>query len=410
MSKVGGALPAWYWPEGIPRRSPVAHQTLDRLIKRASSRSAEAPAIVWGDRVLSFGELLETAIAFGQAITELCPGDDVIAIAEADPGEAYVLMLSALSAGRRVLLAELTASEAELAQQLSDAAVRFVLTATGAGAAGRFAEMHVVDRKQLSAFDGERAKPRPSKATDAAVIIPADGELAMHSQYSIAAMGVSLSAFIPQLRQMTLVAPPPLWRWESLAVMTAALTSGAPISVSSLAELSDSGSVDVTGAYAVMLRRQADELIDAKRAPAALRSLVYLFVSTGHFRPRWRRELESVCGREVLPIWGTAPLGPAVAAHPSWFPLDAHGIPLVNVRVVPIDPASGEVSVVPWEMLERAEIGVETPAAMTRFVRDGADAELRSGKILRTFVSGSVDHVGVVVLHRPPQRRGVDRP
>lgn len=410
MSKVGGALPAWYWPEGIPRRSPVAHQTIDRLIKRACSRSTEESAIVWPDRVLSYGELLETVIAFGQAITGLCPGDDVLAVAEADPGEAYVLMLSALAAGKRVLVAEMTASDAELAKQLSDAGACCVLSATGAGAAGRSADMHVVQREQLSGYDGQRAKLRPTKATDPAVIIPADGELAVHSQYSIAAMAVSLLAFIPQLREMTLVAPPPLSRWESLAVMTAALTSAAPIAVSSLADLSNSGSVDVTGAYAVMLRRQADELIQAKRAPGILRSLAYLFVSTGHFRPRWRRELESLCGRAVLPIWGTAPLGPAVAAHPTWFPLDAHGIPLVNVRVVPIDPASGEVSVVPWEMLERAEIGVDSPAAMTRFVREGADAELRSGKFLRTFVGGSVDHVGVVVLHRPPKHSVGGRP
>ncbi|MBK5231232.1 MAG: hypothetical protein JJE27_08695, partial [Thermoleophilia bacterium] len=107
--------------------------------------------------------------------------------------------------------------------------------------------------------------------------------------------------------------------------------------------------------------------------------------------------------REVLPIWGRAAFGPAVAAHPSWFPFDAHGIPLVNVRVLPVDPGSGQPSLVPWEMLEQAEIGIESPSLMTGFVRKSAADDLLTGKILRTHVSGSVDHVGVVVLHKPPK-------
>lgn len=409
MSKVGGALPAWYWPEGIPRRSPVPNQTIDRLIKRASSRNADSPAIVWPGHSLSFGDLLATAVSYGQALVGLCADDEVVAIAEPDPGEAYVMMLGVLAAGKRALMVELTASNSAVARQLAEAGATVALAVRAGGLAGRFGDVRVLERRELIDFDGERGKLKSTKATDAAVIIPADGELAMHSQYSITAMAVSLSAFVPDIKELTLAAPPPLWNWESLAAMTTALIAGSPVNASSLVELGDDDSFDPTAAYTVLLREDADRLIEGDSPPGMLRKLKYVFVSTDYFRPRWRRELELACGREVLPIWGTPAFGPAVAAHPTWFPLDAHGIPLVNVRVVPVDPGSGEVCLVPWEMLDKATIGVDSPAAMTRYVREGADAGIRSGKILITEVSASVDHVGVVLLHRPPKtRRGGD--
>lgn len=404
MSKVGGALPAWYWPDGIPRRSPVANQTLDRLIKRGSSRRAGEPAIVWPERSIAFDELLERATAIGQALTVLCPDDETLCLAEADPGEAYVLMLGTLAAGRRVLLCDPAAPAARTAAQTTEAGAAVVLTATGAGPAAD-AGRRVVTRAELDAFDGEPVKLRAVKANAGAILIPAGDELAMHSQYSVAAMATSLSAFIPKLRETPLVAPPPLWHWESLAAITATLAGGsAPVVVTALDGPAGDGALDTAGGHTVLLRSAADALIGAERTPPGIGALEHVFVSTDYFRPRWRRELEARVGHEVLPVWGTPELGPTVAAHPTWFPLAAHGIPLVNVRVVPVDPATGQTSVVPWEMLERAEIGVESPAVMTGFARKGADADRRSGNILRTFVNGSVDHVGVVSLEQPAGR------
>lgn len=405
MSKVGGALPAWYWPEGIPRRSPVPNQTLDRLIKRGSGRNADAPAIVSPDGTLSYAELLETITAYGQAIVDLVSDHETVAVAEREPGASLVLTISALTAGKRVVLCDLTTPPATLNQRLAECGAGAVLTAGNSAEAAAIGDFTVLTRDQLAAFDGERNKLRPTKATLPSLIIAADGEMAMHSQYSLAAMGVSFAAFIPDLKNMALVSPPPLWSWESLAATTLALTNGAPVYTAGLDEIAATADLDLANSYSMLMRDQADEMAGQKHAPAALNKLGHLFVSTAYFDAHWRRALEHSCGREVLPVWGTPELGPAVAAHPTWFPFEAHGIPLVNVRVVPVDPGSGEPSVVPWEMLERAEIGVDSPAAMVGFVREGADADLRSGKILRTFVDASVDHVGVVVLHRPPKNK-----
>lgn len=410
MSKVGGALPAWYWPEGIPRRSPVPQQTLDRLIKRASSRVADSPAIIWSDRQITFTELLDTATALGQAVIGLCADDEVVAVVESDPGEALVLMLGVTATGKLALLADCSAPDATLAAQLAEAKAKVVLTASETDLANRLPKARLVTRSELDAFDGNRAKLRAVKAAAPAVIIPAGKELAQHSNYSLAAMATALPAFIPELKSMTLVAPPPAWRWESLTMMLSALVNGSPVVVGPLADIVEDDNVSFKSAYTMLLRGQADEMIAERATSLALRELRYVFVSTPFFESFWRYHLEALRGREVLPVWGTTALGPAVAAHPTWFPLEAHGIPLVNVRVLPVNPNSGEPSLVPWEMLESAEIGVESPSAMVGFVRKAADEGIKSGKIFRTHISASVDHVGVVVLHRPPKsEQGVER-
>jgi hypothetical protein len=277
-----------------------------------------------------------------------------------------------------------------------------VLTVEPEGAAEPAGDRPIITLAQLESFEGERPKLRATKAQAPAIVIASGGELVVHSQFSLAAMAVSLAAFVPELKELSLVAPPPLCNWEALAAVMAALTNGATAYTGTFEQAEQAGA-DMARSWTVLLRAQADETAASGAQADSLKRLAHLFVSTAYFDAQWRRKLEHACGREVLPLWGTPELGPAVAAHPSWFPLDAHGIPLVNVRVVPVDPGSGDVSVVPWEMLERAEIGVESPASMLSFVRAGADDELRSGKILRTRVAASVDHVGVVVLHKPPK-------
>jgi hypothetical protein len=113
---------------------------------------------------------------------------------------------------------------------------------------------------------------------------------------------------------------------------------------------------------------------------------------------RWRRKLESLCAAPVFPIWGMPELGPVLAAHPTWLPPHGHGFPLVNVSLVPIEPTTGRVSIVPWEMLEQAEMGVETLSAMIGYAEPSLNAGMKSGTALRTRQIASMDHVGVVVL------------
>lgn len=401
MSKVGGALPAWYWPEGIPRRSPVPQQAIDRLIKRAC-RKTETPALVWPGKAVTCGELLETTAESARKLVALLPEDEVIAIAERDAGEALLLAFAVMQSGKRALLADLDQDADQLAASFSQAGATVALTA---GEAVAPAGVRIVTRAEIDAFDGELPKLRTVKATAPVLIIPDGDQLAMHSNYSLVAMSVALTSFIPEMKELSVVAATPLWKWESLTAMISALLSGTTVFVAPFDALKSIEGFNAAETYTVLQRADADRLAGQGAFPESLRSLRYVFVSTEYFQPKWRKNLESLRGREVLTIWGRGAFGPAVAAHPTWFPFDAHGIPLVNVRVLPVDPGSGEPSLVPWEMLDQAEIGVESPGQMSGYVASDAASELMSGKIMRTHIPASVDHVGVVVFHKPPKSK-----
>jgi hypothetical protein len=402
MSKVGGALPAWYWPEGIPRRSPVPQQSIDRLVKRAASKG-DAPALIWPDRRINYGELLDTVTGLAGAIAALAKDDDVVAILERDEGEALLLMLAAMQAGKQALMADLAAGAAAVAAQVEHGGASVGLT-VGEAPTETPSGLRILNRTELDAAKDEKAKLRSVRATAPALMVPDGDHLAVHSNYSLAAMSVALTAFIPELKGMAVASPPPLWTWEGITFALCALLKGTPVFFAEFEELSGIEGFDADNSYTVIVRSKADEIADGK-APAVLKQMQYVFVSTPYFQSRWRKHLESHIGHEVLPIWGRAAFGPAVAAHPSWFPFDAHGIPLVNVRVLPVDPGSGEPSLVPWEMLDQAEIGVESPGQMTGFAEKEASDELLSGKIMRTHVPASVDHVGMVLMHKPPKSK-----
>lgn len=401
MSKVGGALPAWYWPEGIPRRSPVPQQTVDRLIKRACKR-AEKPVLVWPDRSMTCDQVLETTAENAQRIVAMLKDDDVIAIIEPDTGEALLLALAVMQAGKRALIADLSRSADALARDFAGAGVSVALTT---GVADAAAGVRVVTAAELAAFDGELAKLRAVKATAPALILPDGDQLAVHSNFGLAAMSVALTAFIPNLSSFATVVPTPLWRWESVTSLLNALLSGTTAYIASFDDVASIEGFNPDETYTVLLREDADRFAAGGEFPAVLRDLHYVFVSTDWFQPKWRKRIEQLRGREVLPIWGRGAFGPAVAAHPTWFPFDAHGIPLVNVRVLPVDPNSGSPSLVPWEMLDQAEIGVESPGQMTGYADAEVSSALMSGKIMRTRIAASVDHVGVVALHKPPKAK-----
>ena len=127
-------------------------------------------------------------------------------------------------------------------------------------------------------------------------------------------------------------------------------------------------------------------------------------MSTGVFEPKWRKRLESLCGRPIFPIWGSPELGPVVASHPTWLPPHGHGFPLVNVSLIPIDPGTGQVSIVPWEMLQQAEMGVEALSAMVGYAEPSRNVGTKSGTALRTRQIVTMDHVGVVVLQGAPEK------
>ncbi len=108
VSKVGGSISSWYWPEGIPRRVAVPQQPLDgRLRYRLATESIyDLPWIVLPERKVTYSELLEEVGRRSRALQETDFEASVVAVVEPDLREAVSLMLAALAAGKQVFLTD----------------------------------------------------------------------------------------------------------------------------------------------------------------------------------------------------------------------------------------------------------------------------------------------------------------
>ncbi|HEY9158214.1 AMP-binding protein [Candidatus Binatus sp.] len=400
MSKVGGALPSWYWPAGIPRRVPVAQQPLGRLFRQRFATMKDRIAVADKNVRITYGELLEQSLSLAGGI-QTAGLTGTIAISDPDPLESLRLCLAGLFAGRRILLADPADSPELLAARLAEGKASALITSDGAGPA-QAAGVAMVARSDLQGTFSEAGTA--IRATEPAILLPSGRGLVAHSHFSVSAMAASMAAFIPRLREIPFVCTEPaIGSWEMLTGILLAISQGKPVVFASLEEF-DAGELTdfVTDNYMIIQRSQADAMLAGGRIPPMMSQSAYVFVSTGSFDPRWRRHMEALCGRPIFPLWGLPEVGPLVAAHPTWIPPHGHGFPLVNVSLIPIDPDSGKVSIVPWEMLDQAEVGVEALSAMVGYVEPARNVGVKSGTAVRTRQVATMDHVGVVVLQGAP--------
>ncbi len=400
MSKVGGALPSWYWPAGIPRRVPVAQQPLGRLFRQKFATMKDRIAVADKNVRISYGELLEQSLSLAGGI-QAAGLDGTIAIADPDPVQSLVLCLAGLFAGRCVFLADPVDSAEQLAARLTEAKASALIASDGVALAPG-ADVRIVASSELKGTFSDIATAK--RATEPAVLLPSGRGVVAHSHFSLSAMAASMAAFIPRLRQIPFVCTEPaISSWEMLTGIVLALSQGRPVAFGRFEEFDSGELADFAGdGYLIIRQGQANKMLADGKAPGLIGRAAYVFVSTGFFTPRWRRRIESLCDRPIFPLWGLPELGPLVASHPTWLPPHGHGFPLVNVSLIPIDPDSGKVSIVPWEMLEQAEVGVEALSAMVGYVEPARNVGVKTGTAVRTRQVATMDHVGVVVLQGAP--------
>lgn len=396
MSKVGGALPSWYWPVGVPRRVPVAQQPLGRVFRQKFQAAKDRPALVSPNYRLSYGELLEQSLNLAGGI-QAAGLDGTIAIADSDPVQNLLLCLAGLFAGRCVFLADPADSAEQLAARLDEAKASALIASDGAALADS-AGVRVIATSELKGTFSDTGTAK--RATEPALLIPSGRGVVAHSHFSVSAMAASMAAFISPLKEIPfLCTEPAISSWEMLTGIVLALSQGRPIAFGRFEEFDSGVLADFARAgYPIVRQDQANQMLADGKAPGLIGRAAYVFVSTGFFTTRWRRQIESLCDRPIFPLWGLPELGPLVASHPTWLPPHGHGFPLVNVSLIPIDPGSGKVSIVPWEMLEEAEVGVEALSAMVGYVEPARNVGLKAGTAVRTRQVASMDHVGVVAL------------
>lgn len=393
MAKAGGALPSWFWPNGVPRRAPVSQQPLARQFVRLFKPAGDAPALVSPQRTYCYGELDSLTGPLAPALVAAIGNGTNIAVCDRDPATAVSLLLLAWAAGRSALLLAADEDPARLAALAKRANCPFILAGDDPGNAK---DLPLIRRGELAPPKGVAKPVTPARVTDAALLVPDENGILAHSHYAITGMATSLLTFVPELKDMPFLALAPQGMWEYWAPTVAGLLNAKPVLFGDF----DGAAVPAAaGGYTVLTRSQAGRIVESGQCPPALAGLRHVFVSCGPFSEHWRLKLERILRRPALLVWGTQEVGPAVAAHPDWAPAQAHGFPLVNVTLFPIDASNGDVSIVPWEMLDRAEIGVEPPAPPLGYLPDDPAAKpaLRP-KIVRTHQVATVDSVGVITL------------
>jgi hypothetical protein len=339
-------------------------------------------------------QLLDEALAVCAGVQALdVPGP--ITVVERDHGEALILLIGVWLAAREAFIAAPDTSADRLRGDMAEAATTLILST---GGAPEIPGVRVIRKDEL---EGTEKKPvKPGKATAPALFVPSPAGVIVYSHFTLSSMATGLAAFVKTLRDQAYLCLTPLYTWEALSGAIGALVRRQPVVFAETASLCGNAvAIPQQEFFTIVTRADAELLMSADRAPRALRDAAYVFLSTGPFKPRWRRRFEAFLGRPILPVWGLPEIGPAVVAHPTWYPLESHGFPLVNVSIVPIDPDTGQQSVVPWEMLTLAEIGVETLSAALGYAQPDKAPDKRIGKVVRTRQIANIDHVGVVTLH-----------
>lgn len=388
MGKVAQVLITGYWPDRVPRRIGVPQKPLGEQYLIAAAKAADAPAIIAAEGVVSHAALLEQVRRLAAGIAALAEARATIALAGQDRAALIALFLAAQVAGCRAAFLDSSRPE-RLAAGLTALAPDLCITTEGGLPPSDVPR--VLTAAQVEAA-GTKAGERRARWRDVAVLLPEGEGFVGHGHVSTTAMVKALTTYIPLLEAADAVLSGPLHRWDGYAFAMTAILSGRAV------VLDPTHPGHVPGdAYAVLSRAEADAIGRAGRAPGWARRVRLLFVVVSDFDVRWRKRLEAALGRAVLPIWGTQRTGPAICAHPSWAPVDVHGLPLTNAMLVPLNPANGDPSDVPWEMLSRAELGIEAPSVQIKDEQSaGIVFDWNGNQVARTGRIVAVDRLGMV--------------
>lgn len=396
MGKVAQVLITGYWPDRVPRRTPVPQHPLSKQFEQALGRAeAGAPAIIEGDRIISYKEFYEDAKTIAKALVARTEVRSTVALLGSAGPELLALTVAGQMAGCKVALLDPASPEA-LEAQLASLAPDLVALGSGASLPVSATNVAISVRELRQAGAAiEGPSERRARWRDVAVLLPTGDGFAGHNHAGVTAMAKALTTYIPALENSHFICQGPMHRWDVFVCAITALLSGRAI----VFDPNDAIGWNLGEAYGVLSRAQAEAIVNSGKAPRHLSELRLLLTVMSKFDAKWRRRLETILKRVVLPFWGTPRTGPAVLAHPSWAPVEVHGLPLTNVTLVPINPANGEPSEVPWEMLTRAELGVESPSVQMKDKDDEASQtifEWKGNPMARTGRMVEIDRLGMV--------------
>jgi acyl-CoA synthetase (AMP-forming)/AMP-acid ligase II len=379
LSKAVGEATA-YWPEGLERSVPVPYEfmfnRLSEVLKNGKMMIRD------GQRELSPEELrkLVSQIALHVSTERYA---SVVCLCS-DPLNLTATVLGCFLAGVKVHIDETHSPGLESRLNTISPDVIIVDSATNSSTGRRvirFEEM--LSHKKTETFE---AIIRYASYSDPILSLPAGVDAAQHTHTSLLAMVVSFDKFFGEILGSPIIMLGRLSRWHGVLCLASTIFGEGQL------YFGPTDPSQVEGGFAVT--DTAGLSLLGRELASKLR---YVFVAIDD---QSRAELKQIyaagkrLGAFVIPILGCQESGPLIAPHPTWRPHHAIGIPIVNVTPIPIDPETGRMLKIPWHFLERAELGVDTPANMLGYISEEktsstmVDGVVRSGYIVQSDANG----------------------
>jgi len=393
MSKGAVGLTAGYWPEDIHRYLAIPGISLDDgLVNRPLRRRADHPAVIDYQETLTYRQLSEEMDRTMKAVLSHTEGKSArLAVAMRRPVDCIKVVFGAFKGRCSLFLMNPSLPPADSARQLEQFSADLIVTDDAEFKQGmepllQGREMILFD--DLTANGNGFATPKARQDLQApAIALPKEnGDLIYHSHKSLLAGAVSWSSFVPLRAEDLTLGLQPLHTWEGLYSLFPSLFRGGTCLLGSLEDpdrLADAIRRHPP-CYSILPRPEAAKLYQSvyRSVVQAFReSLQGLFVSVvGPFTAAGRRRLKSLLNKPALLTYGSPESGAVLSSHPTWYLDNAVGMPVTNVDVWPLNPATGNPLDVPWETIEYAEIGVKSPMTAAdyqspedkkRYIREG---------------------------------------
>ncbi|MFI5836676.1 amino acid adenylation domain-containing protein [Micromonospora sp. NPDC051300] len=386
---------------------PLPADTVVDLFTDQVRRCPDAPALLFGARVLTYAQLdrLANRVAHGLLRRGTRPGD-LIGLCARRGDELVVAVLGILKAGAAYLPLDPTYPLARLDFVVADAHAHLTLAHRG----GPLPEPAVVPLDGLAAFDGEPENPPPPPPADAlAYVIYTSGSTGRPKGVEVGHR--ALANLVAAMDRVTPTAPGDRWiALTSLSFDISALELFAPLTAGATLVIADDVTVRQGSALAALV--DDADVTHLQATPSTWRMLL----DAGLTAPR----LTALCGGEALPlplarrlreatgrlvnvygptettIWST---WAEIGTDPTRVPI---GAPLANTTVHVRDARLRPVAVgVPGELLiggAGLAYGYRGRPELTgrRFVTDPiTSARLyRTGDLVRLDADGMLDFVG----------------
>lgn len=410
MSKGAVGLTAGYWPEDVYRYLAIPGIPLDdALIARPAKRHPDQPALIGYHETLTYRQLSEAIDRTMKSIHACTDGKAArLAVAMRQSVNVAKLLFGALKGRCTVMLADPARPAEELVASLRHFGPDLIFV-DDPRLQTALATLEGVPIMEFQELEGKQASvPGPKGRQDlqapAVAFAMENGSLVYHSHRSLLAGAVSWSTFVPLRGEDLMLALQPLARWEGLYSLLPIFFRGGACLVGDLEdpEALAQAVQNRRPCFTILPRMEARKLYDSayRSVVRAFRATLRgLFVSVaGPFTAIGRRRLKALLDKPALLTYGSAEAGPVLSSHPTWYLDAAVGIPLTNVDVWPLNPASGRPLEVPWEAVEYGEVGVKSPMTGIKYEPEQESAKLVQEGWLRTKIVTTMDPNGLFYI------------